>query len=621
MSVFVYNGVTLGYCRTKRYSFGSESDPSKTDVLWNTYEMVVEGVPLDGAGSIITPTAAVIADIQHVLNAPRRPLLYQMNDGVTTVLTTGIDAAMGPEIISPAAVDVVTSGGIFVTVHYKVRIRDCATGRPDPVVSLRWRQSESFGETWNSKLVTDGRLIVRTDLLSSADSFRDLTTPQVLPDYVRTASNYTLNENGTELAFHFEDEERDRLPPYPAVKASGSFVVHVTKGANRTAQVDVTLTGQKGTDRKDLMVVAIRMCLSKVKAAGLSFHNAGSFHEDLFEPVVKVSMQARLNPLTGGGIGSAILAAAGAGGVRPPAVFPTVGVLPDGVKEGRPGIAPPIRKRITGLLVAAFRDPCAAEASADEVELRSGPSGYTPGLKNKKGGGELRAGFTLGVGPLPPFPGDSAVKDFAPYDHYHVESTWTFDGGISHLPGTGVGPDGAVAGFYTLHGGQMQLMVAWAAVRSGLPPVLPSYLTPDANLQPLTGAVTIDNSDVEADATSPVYAVGGWYLYGVKDPRLVSLNAAVPPFLSDSAAQAGPQAGRYYSDSILWRFVGAVGNNPFVAGGTQTGEPPAQVATQLGGGDLGGGGDFGGSDPPPPGGLDSGSGGGNGLLGGPPSNP
>ena len=131
------------------------------------------------------------------------------------------------------------------------------------------------------------------------------------------------------------------------------------------------------------------------------------------------------------------------------------------------------------------------------------------------------------------------------------------------MPGTGVGSAGNKSGFVTVHGGMMTLDVSWAAVRTGTPPVLQSYFATDPNVIPLGGAITLENVDVAADGVSPIYAVGGSYQYGVVDPSLASVTAAIPPFLSTTMAQAGPLAAGFSSDSVLWRFQASTGANPF----------------------------------------------------------
>src|SRR5262249_3030721 len=155
----------------------------------------------------------------------------------------------------------------------------------------------------------------------------------------------------------------------------------------RSGIVNVSLEGQKGTSRRDLMVKALSMGFSKLRQDGFAPPPLvwGSFTEDLFEPKVDITMQATMSSLaassgsgitlggvtallatTAGGvaIGGAIGgvaggAAAGAGVARPP-VMPSVGETTEGLVSGKDGLSPPVRKRLKGLLAAAFRDPCIA---------------------------------------------------------------------------------------------------------------------------------------------------------------------------------------------------------------------------------------------------------------------
>lgn len=574
MSIFSYNGVQLALTKTRLFRVDTVKDPSGTDVLWNKYTIQVSGILTRTLGEVSTNSSELLNEVKHSLKLPRRVLSYQC--GSLQVQANGLDAALGPE---PEAVEVhqISPGMFFVDWGGTVCLADCPGQATYPVVSLRWTQSESFDENWYAKLVTQGRLIVRSDIRTTADSFRNLCVPGLLTDYKREEEKFTLSENGCELEFYFADQEKYRLPPYGATKASGRFTVILKNSSKRTGQCDITLVGPKGQSRADLMALAIRMAVSKLRAEGFPEGTGGtrmppvlngSFSEDLFECSVSVSMSAMLAPVN---LKSDTSFIRGAG-------------TNDFATANRQGLAPPVRARLLALLSPAFRDPCndgnaavypslavvtSSTAAATAAGSTAYPSGYT-------------ANQTISIGTLTPntSPTSTAVSDTAPYDTYEIESAYIYDSGYVQMPGTGVGSEGQKSAFVKNHGGFMQMEVTWYATRKGMPPVIPRFLSPNSNFVALSGSVVPEGIDVSADHSQPIYTVSGFYRYGVINPNLVNAAAPIPPFLTDAAAAASPQTAGFFSDRILWRFQGQ-GDGPFKT--TTIDQAPGQaVADALG---------------------------------------
>ncbi|MBP3954966.1 hypothetical protein J8F10_37395 [Gemmata sp. G18] len=582
MSVLTVNGIRFHLLKSASVQFDTKRDSvGGTDVVCNTSTIRARGIA-SLQSTIPTNSALLLADIRHMLNMPRRSIYYEVN-GVPIIQWQPIDgrpdADLGPNPIQPATITEINPGTFFIDVGYKISTYDCGNNAlTDPVVSLRWEQSESFDELNYSHISTHGKLVVRGDLLQSADNFRDQVTPPILPDYKRKSAKYTLHPNGTELAFSFDDMEQAYMPPFPALDWNGRFTIECPKpGFRRTGRVELTLTGQKGTSRKDLLNVAMSMCYSKLRSE--RFESVpmawGSFSEDLKSPSVQVAMQAQLSPVggfTAGLIGAAAGAAIAALGKPPgPAVMPSVGQMP-GIQEGRPGLAPPIRKRLTALVAAVFKDPCAA-AEVIVTELRSAKGGDQPNREMLADAETRAAGFELTIGDTTlSTRGATAYTDTAPYETYELTSSYAFDTGVVMMPATGVGPNGKKAKAVTVHGGAMTLEVDWVAMRTGAPPVLPTFESKDPNFVPLRGGVTVSNVELSPDGVMPVHKVAGHYSYGVIDPTIVSLAAPIPPFLSPQLQDVSLSTTRNFSDEILW--AGAPvnrGQTPFTGDGILTG--------------------------------------------------
>lgn len=295
-------------------------------MLWTKYTIRVRGFLAIGSSAFpllnTGPTSAVtLAAVKAALEVPRRALLY--NIGPTAIVSVPIppDAKLGPHPL-PAIVTQPNTGAFLVECGCVVRLVDCPTDCPppgyrSPVVSLRWTQTETFDQNWYSKLVTSGKLIVRSDLRTAADFYRPFCTPALLNDYQRLSSKYTLSPDGLELDFMFEDQEFDRLPPYGCTKASGTYtVVSERPGVTRVGSVKLALEGPKGADRKILLLRALQIGYSKLRADGYLTLIEGSTKEtppiiwltvteDLFTPRVEITMSALMTMITKNGLSKA----------------------------------------------------------------------------------------------------------------------------------------------------------------------------------------------------------------------------------------------------------------------------------------------------------------------------
>lgn len=624
MSKLVYNGVSVELLRTLEFDMGTERDPANVDVLWQVYTIRAVGLIVAEDGNPIANAGAVNIDLlKHKLQTPRRPLLYEMAGRTLVEVTKGPDAGLGPEPL-PAVVKQVTDEAIFVELGYKVRLVDClqSPSQRSPVVSLRWEQTEGFDQLWYSRLATKGRLIVRADLGQSADSFRALATPDVPLGFIRQTANYTMNRSGTELDFEFVDQEQYYMPPATARKASGRMMVVVQKGGKRMGQCDVRLEGgYNSPPRNVLMQSALRIAFTKLVLEGVVNLNLleGSFGESLYENAVDVSLKCMLKPL------AKPVTAPGSSSVPGSAnttleLFKTAGYTPS---AGSGGIAPPVRRRIAGLLAAAFRDPCAASAvnsaevnttlttlpGADAKLLPSvsgvGSSGSAgSSVAPTGGGGSGGSGFSLSVvDTLPPTSTPGSVTDSAPYDYYEIEAEYVEDSGRRQLPGTGTGDDGAKSAFVTVHGGLMRLECTFAARRPGQPPVLPTKESFDPNYTYLGGRLNVGGIEIGADGVTPIYTASGMYTYGVADPDKVTYFAPFPPFLSGSIGDKLDEAAGYVSKNILWRFRARGDNQDETSPPNDTATPLFAAGFGAIGGALGGsgsGGDGGGNFNGPP---------------------
>lgn len=579
MSTLTYGDYSLLYVQTQEFRTEPESDPSGADMLWTKYTLRVSGVLTLDPNTLPNNSAATLASIKYHLELPRRRLTYTVNGADLLSVTAVPDARFGPEPTG-AAVRQISSGVFFVEWGCVARIAGCgneisAGGGPAEVVSLRWHQRETFDENWHSVLHTSGLLIVRTDLRKvSADSFRALCTPPVPFNFVRYPSSYTLDETGTKLAFEFTDTERDVMPPSLATRASGQFVLsEPMPGGMRIAICTVRLQGPPNSSRNDLMGQATSICIKKIEAAGpqrVSQTGQAIFGvvktEMLYENVVEVQIQAKL---------SAFLTTQ-----QRTTNLTTFGETPgSNPYRDAPGIAPPLRRQLAGLIANAFRDPCAQAAA-----LETGDEGGTSELTSRSLP-TRQARITQAV--------DVELRtkaydedDIGPYDWYQVEKVYEGDEGRALMPGTGVGPNPRAGKLVKVHGGSVWLTVNWTARRQGKPPILPSYPSKDPNLAEMGYRIIDENADFHGDPTKPIYTVSGQYRYAVIDPAQVSILSAVPPYLSKTAAKTSVLSASRFADDVLWGGgTGAVGGGGSLPGGSPGADVETDDATQSSGGD------------------------------------
>lgn len=615
---YSYNSILLQYVRTQEFSIEPWMDPTNSDQMGLKYTIRVVGFLSLSQITFTNATGGLLAQIKERLEAVRKPLIYSINPDQMLTVPTGLDDNLGP-IPLPCRVTEPTSGTFRVETGVVVYVTSCDSKCTSPgplaaVISLRWTQSETFDQNWNSQVKTKGRLIVRSSLLKSPNDFRGLCTPGLLPDYQRLGAQYTLSPNGLELEFEFTDQEVKRLPPFPSLKATGVYVVNVEPpGVNRIGTVQLSLEGPKTTNTRDLMFRAIMMAYSKLSADNVLLGRPtpaiwwGQFDEDLFNNRVTVRMSAKMAPLTGTNAvdGLPLVPGRGGPGLVPLSVMPSAGVETSGLRENVPGIAPPVRRRLAALLSAAFRDPCACAAAAvippvmgasgepaafgagapvslpttGTFQMASDPPppdtfDYNPQIVNPVTAAPVAV---IQIASLEPYKSAQYITDLAPYDTYHIETRVTYDTGTVQLPGTGRGPDGVVSKFVSASGPLMQLETTWVAGRTGKPPVLPSFLSPNPNYVPLKGRVVASDVTPSPDGGDLVYLVAGYYLHGIKDPRKVRLAAPLAPFLGAQIATGAVQAEHYWSNKPVWDVLGGApaGTNPFVAGGVVLGQDPA----------------------------------------------
>ncbi len=142
-----------------------------------------------------------------------------------------------------------------------------------------------------------------SDFNDAPDSFRGLVTPPIPAGFTRESSRYALQKDGLRIQYEFVDKEAYFLPPRGAFKASGSYRETCSNGATRFAEVQVSLTGDVRSNRRELLAMAISIAVQRLDRSGIARADktgrwlaTGAFEEDLYNPKVSVHLRAMLKP-------------------------------------------------------------------------------------------------------------------------------------------------------------------------------------------------------------------------------------------------------------------------------------------------------------------------------------
>lgn len=310
-----YNGIDLGLVRTVKVEQKADYDPSNTDVMrignrFNIRSVISPG--LTGAavraGAHGGP-AERMADIRHKLLQPRRAFKYASVDSVGPITLLEIrqtepngyalDAENGPKPISCDIVQVSEETWIIDFI-IDVAIQDCTAQQL--FASNRYETTHDIDETGYSKIVTLGKVFVRSDMKTNPNALRWLITPP-LPKGFKRKSSYQVHEDGLSMLYRIEDTEMYLAPPATAMDAEGRFVITAAPpGAILHCQCDVRLEGRKNQSKRQLMESAIVIALRRLEAGGAMRNPAngkpwvesGSCSEELFKNVVNVSLKGRI---------------------------------------------------------------------------------------------------------------------------------------------------------------------------------------------------------------------------------------------------------------------------------------------------------------------------------------
>jgi hypothetical protein len=329
------------------------------------------------------------------------------------------------------------------------------------------------------------------------------------------------------MTYSFIDKEVYLQPPYPAVKASGSYSETTNSyGAMRHGKIKLHLEGTANVNKSDLIAIGTVIVNQRLIRKALIDPNKGNIlvngaiTEQLWEPVVDMEFDTmiRLSPTRLGPV------------ALDPRGFDAV---PPGSESDTPA-DPGIRgTAYLGAIANALQDPC-----IQQLALRTGDIPAQNALV-----GETQLPIpTILFGTLGPTDTNALVSTEDPYGVYtEFEANVTYENPqnvhqLAIAAPVQAGQVGAQCAFVQTGGPVTRVVHDWIARRVGAQPDNPDRLSDtDSNLVLLEEKIKPASVTVAADGVSLEYQVTGQYIYGVKDVSKLTVQHPVPPWINNRA--------------------------------------------------------------------------------------
>ncbi len=184
------------------------------------------------------------------------------------------------------------------------------------VLFNRWSETVDINGLNYSTRVREGKYKIRSDNANGeiADALRDRMAVVGIPQgFLRDGSSYAVTPDGLAISYRVTDKEVFKMPPAPALKATGTYYETTTNyGYKRFGGVRLSLEGGKTTDQAKLLETAVGVASSKLVIAGallnaqtggFAFLDHSMIEVDMYENRVSVDMRCLMKPGGGGGNG------------------------------------------------------------------------------------------------------------------------------------------------------------------------------------------------------------------------------------------------------------------------------------------------------------------------------
>lgn len=306
-TTITYNNVTIRdvlthsidqtpvYNRTQRDWQFTKTTITCSGIIWNS----ASGTPSGGIGFYTNQgnLSSTIKFLLEKLQVPKREFKYNIGGSDLYVVDGIKDADNGPKVTARLShVISAHSAKVEFTITFNVPCNDTQVG--SGIVAFRFWQADQIGDDWLTTRVTRGFLRVRRTSSAagpviSVHELRNVVLPPLAPGFVRTSMNFEESMNGLELNFTIVDRETHAVPPWPAVKWSGTHTVAFPNAGAAWAEssISVRLEGPRGLDKRKLLWRAYQIMNFKLHLEDLLVDNQNfllyaAFRDELNSGVV-----------------------------------------------------------------------------------------------------------------------------------------------------------------------------------------------------------------------------------------------------------------------------------------------------------------------------------------------
>lgn len=275
-----YNNVKFDYVKTTGFDQSPIFSDDGMDYLYTYYRIQVEAVfnaqlpnAVTSEGSFASP-AKLMKGIRDLLMTPRKGLVYKQ--GVDEIIkftpsaTITGDAKNGP-FPKVFSIKQVCSPSTFIIIfEVEGYTRDCevsasASNTAAPVIlSNRWTvQDHIDGASQLTTRTTRGTTIFLGGRSLTADSLRSAFIPMVEPKFTRQDIDITESSDGLKCHWVVTDKET-YVPQNPSPVTHWEGEYEEQRGESNMAAFNITVWGDKNTEKGKLLTFAIQVMFSRV---------------------------------------------------------------------------------------------------------------------------------------------------------------------------------------------------------------------------------------------------------------------------------------------------------------------------------------------------------------------
>jgi len=231
-----------------------------------------------------------------------------------------------------------------------------------PIINFRfWIGEDIDGRTHQTRRTYQGRLRIANRSENIHEALRaNFLIPPIQPGFHRESISIQESSDGLTLDFTVVDQEVYASAPAPGITWEGNHRVSTAKpgGAVINSEVNITVTGAKGTDKKALIVVAQRVIEAKLHvidftAQESAFLQSASYNDHFTSSRVDASARIKHTNLGKEPILFGVWADNLGGSLHDPTMFDLEGgydrMRPVGIEQSATTV---------GLFRSALQDPC-----------------------------------------------------------------------------------------------------------------------------------------------------------------------------------------------------------------------------------------------------------------------